>query len=142
MGDYEAQSIFNLYDKTGAKKLPIAELGTLIRACGRNPSKAEVDDLVKEFASGKEFFDYAILAQCLNKPKTKADSPEEVREAFKIFDKDNNGMVSLSELRHVLTTLGETLTTQEVDELLKEAKVDKDGNINYNTFVSMIMPNK
>jgi D-lactate dehydrogenase len=106
-----------------------------------NIAKSTLDS-IKEFASGKETFDYAILAQCLNKPKGKADNAEEVREAFKIFDKENNGLVSLSELRHVLTTLGEVMTTQEVDELLKDAKVDKDGNINYNQFVSMIMPNK
>ena len=35
------------------------------------------------------------------------DSAEELKEAFKVFDKDGNGFVSASELRHVMTNLGE-----------------------------------
>lgn len=34
------------------------------------------------------------------------DSEEEVREAFKVFDKDGNGFISAAELRHVMTNLG------------------------------------
>lgn len=34
------------------------------------------------------------------------DSEEEVREAFKVFDKDGNGYISAAELRHVMTNLG------------------------------------
>jgi calmodulin len=138
----EVADAFSLYDKNNDGKIPVAELGTLIRACGRNPTNSEVDDLIAEYLQDKKEFELSTLKQCLGKPKTKADSPEQVKEAFKIFDKESNGLVSLSELRHVLTTLGEKMTTQEVDELLKDAKVDKEGNINYNVFVSMIMPNK
>ena len=34
------------------------------------------------------------------------DSEEEIREAFKVFDKDGNGTISAAELRHVMTNLG------------------------------------
>jgi Ca2+-binding EF-hand superfamily protein len=34
------------------------------------------------------------------------DSEEEIREAFKVFDKDGNGSISAAELRHVMTNLG------------------------------------
>lgn len=34
------------------------------------------------------------------------DSEEEIREAFKVFDKDGNGFISSAELRHVMTNLG------------------------------------
>ena len=34
------------------------------------------------------------------------DSEEEIREAFKVFDKDGNGFISAAELRHVMTNLG------------------------------------
>ena len=42
-------------------------------------------------------------------------------EAFKVFDKDGNGFVSAAELRHVMTNLGEKLTDEEVDEMIREA---------------------
>ena len=34
------------------------------------------------------------------------DSEEEIKEAFKVFDKDGNGYISAAELRHVMTNLG------------------------------------
>lgn len=64
--------------------------------------------------------------------KTKdSDSEEELREAFRVFDKDGNGFISAAELRHVMTNLGEKLTDEEVDEMIKEADIDGDGQVNY-----------
>merc|ERR1712072_1355531 len=59
------------------------------------------------------------------------DSEEELIEAFKVFDKDGNGFISAAELRHVMTNLGEKLIDEEVDEMIREADVDGDGQINY-----------
>ena len=60
-----------------------------------------------------------------------ADTDEELREAFKVFDKDGNGFISAAELRHVMTNLGEKLTDEEVDEMIREADIDGDGQVNY-----------
>jgi len=67
------------------------------------------------------------------------DSAEEIKEAFKVFDKDGNGFISAAELRHIMTNLGEKLTDEEVDEMIREADVDGDGQINYDEFVDMMM---
>jgi calmodulin len=67
------------------------------------------------------------------------DTEEELIEAFKVFDRDGNGFISAAELRHVMTNLGEKLTDEEVDEMIREADVDGDGQINYEEFVKMMM---
>ena len=48
-----------------------------------------------------------------------------------MFDKDGNGFISAAELRHVMTNLGEKLTDEEVDEMIREADIDGDGQVNY-----------
>lgn len=67
------------------------------------------------------------------------DAEEEIKEAFRLFDKDGNGFISAAELRHVMTCIGEKLTDEEVDDMLQEADVDGDGVVNYqgNTTVHM-----
>ena len=47
------------------------------------------------------------------------DSEEEIRETFCVFDKDGNGYISATELHHVTTNLGENLTDDEVDEMIR-----------------------
>jgi calmodulin len=59
------------------------------------------------------------------------DGEDEIREAFRVFDKDGNGFISSAELRHVMTNLGEKLTDAEVDEMIHEADIDGDGSVNY-----------
>ena len=56
-----------------------------------------------------------------------------------MFDKDGNGFISAAELRHVMTNLGEKLTDEEVDEMIREADIDGDGQINYEEFAKMMM---
>ena len=55
-----------------------------------------------------------------------SDSEDELREAFRVFDRDGNGFISAVELRHVMTNLGEKLTDEEVDEMIREADLDGD----------------
>ena len=60
-------------------------------------------------------------------------------EAFQIFDKDGNGHISAAELRHVMTTLGERITEEEANEMIREADTDGDGFVNYRVFFKIIM---
>ena len=48
---------------------------------------------------------------------------DEFIRGFQVFDKDNNGYIGQGELKYILTSLGEKLSDEEVDELLKGVKV-------------------
>lgn len=43
------------------------------------------------------------------------------------------------QLRHVMLNLGERLTEEEVEEMIREADVDGDGSVNYEEFVKMML---
>ena len=57
------------------------------------------------------------------------DTEAEIKEAFRVFGKDGNRFISAADLRHVMTNLGKKLTDAEVDEMIKEADVDGDGQV-------------
>ena len=50
---------------------------------------------------------------------------DDVAESFKIFDKDGNGTINRIELAHILTSMGDKMTSEEADDFVKEAECDK-----------------
>ncbi|KAJ7195881.1 hypothetical protein C8J57DRAFT_1488405 [Mycena rebaudengoi] len=88
----------------------------LLRALGQNPTQAEVADIVRDAPADDGF-----------KP---AGTVEEFIRGFQVFDKEGNGFIGAGELRYVLTQLGEKMTDEEVNELLKGVQIGADGNVN------------
>merc|ERR1712072_1259573 len=114
---------FALFDKDGDGTITTKELGTVMRSLGQNPTEAELHDMINEVdADGNGTIDFTEFLSLMARK-----------------DKDNNGFISAAELRHVMTNLGEKLTDEEVDEMIREADIDGDGQVNYDEFVKMMM---
>src|ERR1700761_2937802 len=129
------------------------ELGTVMRSLGQNPTEAELQDMINEVdADGNGTIDFPEFLTMMARKMRDTDTEDEIKEAFKVFDKDGNGFISAAELRHVMTSLGasllihprllglfirspfrigEKLSDGEVDEMIREADIDGDGQINY-----------
>ncbi len=136
----EFKEAFSLFDKDGDGTITTKELGTVMRSLGQNPTEAELQDMINEVdADGNGTIDFPEFLTLMARKMKDTDSEEEILEAFKVFDKDGNGFISAAELRHVMTNLGEKLTDEEVDEMIREADIDGDGQINYEEFVKMMM---
>ncbi|UZJ53042.1 hypothetical protein CBS101457_002362 [Exobasidium rhododendri] len=134
----EYKEAFALFDKKGTGHIARNSLGDLLRALGQNPTQAEVSEL----ASGApNDIDFQSFLKILHRPNgfKPAGTPEEFIRGFQVFDKEGNGYIGAGELRYVLTSLGEKLSDDEVDELLKGVQVGSDGNINYESFVRQIL---
>jgi len=128
---------FQLFDRDADGKLTAEELATVMRALGQNPTQAEVKEIVRTIG-GKGTVEFPEFISMMQKRMKHTDNDEQIREAFKVFDKSGTGFIEVAELRHVLTTLGEKLTREEVDGVLKEADADNDGKINLADFLRVM----
>ena len=127
-------------DKDGNATIATEELGTLMRSLGSNPTNAELADLINEVDfDGKGSIDFPAFLTMMAKRIKDYDSEEEVLDAFRVFDKDGNGHMLAADLKHLMISIGERVSDEELDEMIRAANIDDDGRINYQEFVKMMM---
>lgn len=130
---------FSLFDKDCDGYISSKELGTVLRSLGHTPSESDVADIINEVDTDNDgSVDFSEFLAMMARRMKDTDTEEEVREAFRVFDRNGNGFISSAELRHVLTSIGDKLTEDEADEMIREADVDGDGQINYEEFARIL----
>lgn len=99
----------------------------------------EVQSMISEVdEDGSGEIDFEEFLKLMVAKQANMTMEEELRGAFNVFDKDGSGYISSQELKQVLENLGELLTDEEVDEMMKEADLDCDGQVNFDEFVKMM----
>lgn len=69
-------------------------------------------------------------------------SSENFKEAFDLFDRDNDGIITTKELGTLMRTLGHNPTDQELDDMVNEVDTSGQGKINYTDFLRMMKPSE
>ncbi|XP_073134384.1 uncharacterized protein [Henckelia pumila] len=123
---------FGLFDINGDGSITIEELGSVLRSLYPNLTEDELRDMIHEVDTDGngtiEFPEFVNLMEM--------DADDDLREAFNLFDKDKNGYISADELQQVI---GDALTDEEIVEIIQEADLDGDGQVNYEEFVKIMM---
>ena len=135
----EYKEAFNLFDKNGDGSISAAELGKIMESLGIKPSKTELEDMIHEIdTDGNGTIDFNEFVTLMSRQSSSGDKDGEIKEAFKLFDKNGDGRISSEELKEVMVNLGEKMGDKEISEMIKEADLDGDGEINYEEFVRMM----
>jgi calmodulin len=138
----EYKEAFALFDRDNDGRIHVTELGTLMRALGRNPTEAEVREHAKSLdphsTSHIAFADFlALMARV--PPLDPAVAERELLDAFRVFDREGKGYIPTAELRHIITSLGEKLTEKEADEMMSEADPEQSGSVDYSKFIKKML---
>ncbi|KAF9347859.1 hypothetical protein BGX34_002842 [Mortierella sp. NVP85] len=136
----EFKEAFSQYDNNGDGTISSRELGTVMRSLGQNPTETELRDMVNdEDADGNGTVDFAEFLIMMARKMKDTDSEGEIKEAFKLFDRDCNGRITAAELCQVMAHLGEKLSDAEADKMIRESDADGDGQITYNEFLKLML---
>mmetsp|Transcript_19319 Transcript_19319/g.47774 ORF Transcript_19319/g.47774 Transcript_19319/m.47774 type:complete len:141 (-) Transcript_19319:162-584(-) len=134
ISEKEMQMTFNTYAKGGS--ISAKDFNKVVRAVGLNPTEADVAELKKKAGGGDCDFD-AFKKVVYPEVEKSKDNVEQIVDSFSVFDQDGSGTIPVTEFKHVLSTMGEGLSQEEMAEVMTEVE-EADGKIDYREFANMI----
>ncbi|CAF1267430.1 unnamed protein product [Adineta ricciae] len=146
MNEYE--EIFTYFDRKNTGRIDVNDLGLIIRSAGLNPSDMKLKEIQDDYERNKiNEIDFQQFLQILINLTNEIDDEIDLIEAFRVFDKEGQGnqsyihlmsFITKEELFHIVTHLGEKLTSEEAEEMMEDADIYCDGKIRYEEFVKVM----
>ncbi|PVD32034.1 hypothetical protein C0Q70_07460 [Pomacea canaliculata] len=140
----EIREAFDVLDNDKDGRLNAAELETLLRGQFVVASNKELKELLENMDADKdgsvdyEEFEAFVAKNGLYKASVEEVS-QELKDAFQVFDRDGDGYIDVDEFKSVMMNIGDKMSEEEVKKMMEEADSDKDGKIDYNAVIGMLL---
>jgi calmodulin len=153
----ELREAFALFDKDNDGCITSKELFTVMNGLRLQITEQEIADIINNVdvdGSGtvdfNEFLRMMSRSHChvsragggkataADHAARSAEEVEEMRQAFRVFDIDGNGLIDAHELKLTMLNLGENLSDRDVKQMIKLADRNGDGKIDYEEFIAMM----
>ena len=101
-------------------------------------TEADMNELMKQIDKNKSNeIDYSeFVAAAIDRKKLLSE--DKVKTCFKMFDKDQNGTISLNELKMVFNPAGREANNNTWDELMQQVDTDGDKEIDFEEFRDLL----
>ncbi|EZA52238.1 Troponin C, isoform [Ooceraea biroi] len=114
----------------------------ILRLMGQPFNKKILDELIEEVDADKsgrlEFEEFVTLAAKFIVEEDAEALEKELREAFRLYDKEGNGYIPTTCLREILRELDDQLTNEELDIMIEEIDSDGSGTVDFDEFMEMM----
>ncbi|KAA1087195.1 Calcium-binding component of the spindle pole body (SPB) half-bridge [Puccinia graminis f. sp. tritici] len=135
----EIKEAFELFDTDKDGAIDYHELKVAMRALGFELKKPEILKILRDHdKQGQGLIEFNEFDKVMTEKIQARDPREEILRAFKLFDTDNTGKISLRDLRKISKELGENLDEEELTAMIEEFDLDQDGEINEQEFFAIM----
>ncbi|KAL5983903.1 hypothetical protein ACLOJK_018001 [Asimina triloba] len=135
----DLRQVFDRYDTNRDGRISSSELQAMLRCLGSPGSDAEVAAMMQ--AADLDGDGFISVEEFLSVNTMETDSSkciEDLRNAFTVFDKDKNGLISAEELHSVLRAMGEKTSLAECRSMIKGIDRNGDGAVSFDEFMQMM----
>ncbi|KAM6125058.1 uncharacterized protein FYN12_007568 [Phoenicopterus ruber ruber] len=135
----ELREAFDVFDPDGSGLIDVSDLKIAVRTLGCELGKEEMKRIVSEFSEeGSGKLTFKSFLQVMTRKMAEPCLKKEILKAFKVFDCDGTGKISFENLKVVASEVGEDITDEELQEMIAEADVDGDGEVDEQEFLQIL----
>uniref|UniRef100_A0A673JZ09 Myosin regulatory light chain 2, smooth muscle minor isoform n=1 Tax=Sinocyclocheilus rhinocerous TaxID=307959 RepID=A0A673JZ09_9TELE len=124
----EFKEAFNMIDQNRDGFIDKEDLHDMLASLGKNPTDEYLEAMMNE-APGP--INFTMFLTMFGEKLNGTDPEDVIKNAFQLRLVEDY-------LRELLTTMGDRFTDEEIDELFREAPIDKKGNFNYVEFTRIL----
>jgi calmodulin len=135
---------FQIFDKHSEGYISTKELGTIFNSLGTNISEEDLIEIITIYDNDQNnsMIDFITFLDIIAKKKDDIYKEEDLINAFRIFDKEGNGKISIKELRYVMMSSGVDFNENYIKDIINESNVDNDEFIDYHKFIKLLIDSK
>ncbi|XP_024083319.1 troponin C isoform X2 [Cimex lectularius] len=131
-----------MFDTTKCGFIDTCKISTILNTMGQLFEDAELSRIIEEVdveGSGKVNFDgfCEVAAHFLEEEDAEA-MQEELKEAFRLYDREGNGYITTATLREILAALDDKLNNEDLDGIIQEIDTDGSGTVDFDEFMEMM----
>nr|AYA58204.1 troponin C [Teleogryllus emma] len=100
--------------------------------------KVIIDEVDEDGSGQLEFEEFVTLSARFLIEEDSEALEKELKEAFRLYDKEGNGYITTSVLREILKELDDKLTNEELDMMIEEIDTDGSGTVDFDEFMEVM----
>jgi calmodulin len=87
---------------------------------------------------GSGTVDFEEFLALMAKKTKEAEDEQELREAFRVFDKNNRGVIDTADLKIILKALDPDMPDEEIDQIISDIDEDGSGTVDFEGILVLI----
>ncbi|XP_063238642.1 troponin C, isoallergen Bla g 6.0101-like [Bacillus rossius redtenbacheri] len=135
---------FDAFDREKKGCINTSMVGMILDMLGSKPDDETLQEIILEVdadGSGElEFEEFVTLAsRFLGEEEENTEAmQDELREAFRLYDKEGNGYITTGVLREILKELDDKITEEDLDMMIEEIDSDGSGTVDFDEFMEVM----
>jgi len=146
MADDEKQAmllkVFQMFDQGKTGFVESLKISTILNTIGHSFDEDELQALIEENdpdGVGRINFDaFSNIAGHFLEEEDAEAMQEELKEAFRLYDREGNGYITTGTLREILKALDDKLGPDDLDGIITEIDTDGSGTVDFDEFMEMM----
>jgi len=133
---------FDSFDQEKKGAISTDIVATVLKMMGHPVNRTILKQVIEEVdidGSGElEFNEFVLLATKFMNEEDEEEMKKELKEAFRLYDKEGEGFIPTGTLREILKELDDKLSDEDLDGMIEEIDADGSGTVDFDEFMDMM----